>query len=207
MQNHYDRDQGQVTNDPPTAAFTFDDRAHRVTFDGSASSGPDGTIASYAWDFGDGQTGTGATPSHAYAGGRGTTRSQLTVTDNDGATDSVTKTVTSVAPTGPLATDNFGRTTSGGWGTADSGGTLDEHRPGGTFSVGERRGQDCADDARRGPRVALNSVNSADTDLTVKVSLDKLRTGGRHCLLLRRGPDDRHQRLPGQGEGRHPTAR
>ena len=26
----------------------------------------DGTIAAYAWDFGDGATGTGVTPSHAY---------------------------------------------------------------------------------------------------------------------------------------------
>ena len=56
-----------------------------VNFDGSASNDPDGTIASYAWDFGDGNTGSGATPSHPYATADNYTVT-LTVTDNDGAT-------------------------------------------------------------------------------------------------------------------------
>ncbi len=55
-----------------------------VTFDGTGSSDPDGTIASYSWDFGDGATGSGATPTHTYAAG-GTYTVTLTVTDNDGA--------------------------------------------------------------------------------------------------------------------------
>lgn len=38
-----------------------------VQFDGSATTDPDGPVASYAWDFGDGGTGAGATPSHTYA--------------------------------------------------------------------------------------------------------------------------------------------
>ena len=37
-----------------------------ITFDGSGSNDPDGTIVSYAWDFGDGTTGSGATPTHIY---------------------------------------------------------------------------------------------------------------------------------------------
>ena len=37
-----------------------------VYFNGATSSGPNG-IASYAWTFGDGSTGTGATPSHSFA--------------------------------------------------------------------------------------------------------------------------------------------
>ena len=38
-----------------------------VQFDGTASADADGRVASYEWDFGDGTTGTGPRPSHAYA--------------------------------------------------------------------------------------------------------------------------------------------
>jgi PKD repeat protein len=37
-----------------------------VSFDGTGSSDPDGTFVSYAWDFGDGATGAGATLDHTY---------------------------------------------------------------------------------------------------------------------------------------------
>ena len=56
-----------------------------VSFDGSGSYDPDGTIVSYDWAFGAGTTGTGVTTTHAYltAGNYTVT---LTVTDNEGAT-------------------------------------------------------------------------------------------------------------------------
>jgi hypothetical protein len=38
-----------------------------VTFDGSASRDPEGEALAFAWDFGDGTTGTGARPRHSYA--------------------------------------------------------------------------------------------------------------------------------------------
>ena len=56
-----------------------------VTFDGSGSSDPDGIVVTYRWDFGDGATATGATPSHTYSTAGSFTVS-LNVTDNDGAT-------------------------------------------------------------------------------------------------------------------------
>jgi PKD repeat protein len=60
------------------------------------SNDPDGTIVSYDWDFGDGSAhGTDANPSHTYADAVGSPYTvTLTVTDNDGATDSDTATVT-----------------------------------------------------------------------------------------------------------------
>jgi PKD domain len=64
-----------------------------LTFDGSNSSDSDGSIVSYDWDFGDGATGTGVSPSHTYATG-GTYIVWLTVTDDGGATGTDTTTAT-----------------------------------------------------------------------------------------------------------------
>jgi PKD repeat protein len=62
------------------------------TFDGSGSVDSDGTIASYAWAFGDGTTASGAVESHAYAV-PGTYTTTLTVTDNGGATGTFSQAV------------------------------------------------------------------------------------------------------------------
>ncbi|GGT77323.1 PKD domain-containing protein [Actinomadura citrea] len=70
-------------NQPPSAAFTGDCDGLNCTFNAGGSSDPDGSIASYAWDFGDGETGTGATPQHAFAAA-GTYTVKLTVTDDRG---------------------------------------------------------------------------------------------------------------------------
>jgi subtilisin family serine protease len=58
-------------------------------FDGSPSTGD---IASYAWNFGDGSTGSGQTTSKIYFG-TGTRNVTLTVTGAGGGTDSITKPV------------------------------------------------------------------------------------------------------------------
>ena len=64
-----------------------------VSFDGSASADPDGTIQTYAWDFGDGNMGSGVTPTHTYAE-TGNYPVSLTVTDNDALSDSNDTTAT-----------------------------------------------------------------------------------------------------------------
>jgi PKD repeat protein len=64
-----------------------------VFLDGSGSVDPDGTISSYDWDFGDGVTGSGATPAHTYSAA-GTYTITLTVTDDEGATNTATSTAT-----------------------------------------------------------------------------------------------------------------
>lgn len=60
-----------------------------VSFNGSGSYDPDGTIVSYAWNFGDGATAPGIAPSHTYTT-PGTYSARLTVTDNQGASASAT---------------------------------------------------------------------------------------------------------------------
>jgi hypothetical protein len=61
-----------------------------VAVDASASSDTDGSIVSYAWQFGDGASASGATPTHTYATG-GTYAVTLTVTDSDGYSATVAR--------------------------------------------------------------------------------------------------------------------
>jgi PKD repeat protein len=91
-----------TTNVSPTAAFTFDCVELACTFDATGSVDSDGTIESYDWDFGDGTLApdAGTAPNHDYLGAADYSVS-LTVTDDQGATGSVTIVV---APdVGPVA--------------------------------------------------------------------------------------------------------
>lgn len=80
---------------PPSAAFSATVTSQdpfAVDFDASASNDPDGQIVDYQWDFGDTQTDSGVTVSHTYAH-PGSYDVSLTVTDSDGLTDVLVKTV------------------------------------------------------------------------------------------------------------------
>ena len=87
----------QTPNQSPTASFTANPTSGvaplEVTFNASNSSDSDGSITSYAWDFKDGDTGNGQIINHTFSS-IGSYNVLLTVTDNDGATDSTTKTIT-----------------------------------------------------------------------------------------------------------------
>jgi len=89
-------------NQPPVAGISATPTSGlgplTVSFNGSSSSDADGTIASYAWDFGDSTGASGVTASHTY-NTAGTYTARLTVTDDDGATASNTVVITVTAPT------------------------------------------------------------------------------------------------------------
>ncbi|MDQ2678963.1 MAG: PKD domain-containing protein, partial [Actinomycetota bacterium] len=76
-----------------------------VTFSSAGSNDTDGTIVSYAWDFGDGGSSSSANPSRTYTA-PGTYTAQLTVTDDFGATDTATVTVVVIANQVPTAAIN-----------------------------------------------------------------------------------------------------
>ena len=92
----------------PIASFTADPTsgvtALVVELDASASSDPDGTIATYYWDFGDGQTASktvGTVFTHTFTNTQSDSqvfRVVLTVTDNLGADDEAVEDIT-VNPT------------------------------------------------------------------------------------------------------------
>jgi len=90
-----------VGDRPPTASFSFSPVSPRtgqsVSLNGTGSSDPDGTISSYAWIFGDGGTGSGATPTHTYSK-PGTYTVQLSVTDDSGSVGVTARSLTASAP-------------------------------------------------------------------------------------------------------------
>ena len=113
-----------------------------VAFDGSGSYDPDGTIASYAWDFGDGQNASDAKISHTYSA-TGNYSVTLTVSDQQGLT-AVSAATAAVTPQ-PLEVVVF----------TDS------------FEVGEWNGlwtEDSQNDWFRSNQRAVNGTYSAEID-------------------------------------------
>ncbi|MBL8299150.1 MAG: PKD domain-containing protein [Rhodanobacteraceae bacterium] len=84
------------TNVAPTANFSVVTNGLTATFT-DASTDSDGSIVSRSWNFGDGTTSTATSPVKTYAAA-GTFTVSLTVTDNSGATNTKTTSVTVSAP-------------------------------------------------------------------------------------------------------------
>ncbi|MGB0910610.1 MAG: PKD domain-containing protein, partial [Nitrospirales bacterium] len=86
-----------------------------LSLNGAASTDPDGTIVSYQWNFGDGNTDNGEQVTHTFDD-PGTYVVELTVSDNQGATD---RAITSVTVTGstqnnlPVVGDDTANTQGG----------------------------------------------------------------------------------------------
>ena len=95
------------TNRNPVAQFTATPGSGTapliVTFNGSASSDPDGDAITYLWTFGDGSTGSGATTTHTYSAS-GTYVARLTVSDGRGGSATQQTSITVGSP--PSATIN-----------------------------------------------------------------------------------------------------
>jgi PKD repeat protein len=123
------------SNRAPVASFTIASNPTRtnqtVTYNASASSDSDGTIAKYEWDLdgnGSFETDTGTNPvaTHAY-GAEGAVDVRLRVTDNQGATDLQVKTLTVIDNQPPTAavTASPNPTVVGQTVTLDSSGSSD----------------------------------------------------------------------------------
>ncbi len=88
-----------AADESPTAAFalrtSFRGTGQPLKFDASGSHDPDGSITAYAWNFGDGSIGSGASPSHAFRKA-GTYTVTLGVRDSAGLSASTSWRVTIV---------------------------------------------------------------------------------------------------------------
>lgn len=109
---------GTDENQAPTASFNFDCTDLGCSFT-DTSTDSDGSILSWSWDFGDGGSSTAQNPVHSYASA-GSYTVDLTATDDDGAQDTASRTVTVSDPQAEPVTINIGmmdawfdRTTNG----------------------------------------------------------------------------------------------
>lgn len=190
-----------IVQNPPTAAFTTRCADYVCTFDGSSSSDSDGTVVAYAWDFGNGTTSTAASPTVDF-GSVGTRSVSLVVTDDDGATDTVTQPATAnKAPTATFgfdctaddcvfdasaSSDSDGAVVSYAWnfgdGSSGAGAVVDHSFPGGgTHTVTLTVTDDLAGRASSSQSV----VQSAAPTAAFSVSC-----AGHHCEVDASGSND-----------------
>ena len=171
-----------TANQAPTASFTDSENFLALSVNGSASSDPDGTLASYAWQWGDGTPdGSGATASHSYAAA-GTYTVRLTVTDDQGATGTLSRSVTVVSLVA-LAQDTFSRTLASGWGSADTGGPWTLGGVATRWSVSGGLGR-VSLNAGDGYTASLQGISSSDSQLELAVTTDKVPTGGGQYISI-----------------------
>ncbi len=159
-------------NEPPVASFTYPCADLTCSFDGSGSTDSDGSITSYAWTFGDGDSATGVQPTHTF-GAAGTYGVTLQVTDNGGATASVTHQVTVSAPqSGTMsigALTGIATTRQGGWtarvtiSVVSSGAPVSGATVNGSWSTGA--GSTCTTDSSGSCVITLN-VNKKTASVT-----------------------------------------
>jgi PKD repeat protein len=152
-------------------------------FDGSASSDADGSIVGYAWDFGDGNPGSGPTPSHVY-GAAGSYTVRLTVTDNDGGTASTSRQVTVSSPSTQIVADDFSRTVASGLGVADVGGPWSVGGAAADAFVASGTGNLVMRTPGAGRLAAVPGVTTSAADISVVLAADKAATGSGIYLSL-----------------------
>lgn len=91
----YPRQSGSGSAAPTAVLSAFPASGYaplNVSFEGGSSTDSDGSIAAYAWNFGDGAIGSGASVAHTY-NAVGNYTATLTVTDNSGLQDSATQAI------------------------------------------------------------------------------------------------------------------
>lgn len=168
------------TNQAPTAVITspvVDERT--ISISGTGSSDPDGTIAAYLWDFGDGKTATGSTTTHTYDDD-GTYTVRLTVTDDDGSTGTTTRPVSVAATpqTAELASDSFARTVTNGWGVAQKGGSWSSLGAANRYSVTNGTGNHVLTNPGTTAESLLPPLSPSDVDVRANLSWSRTASTG-----------------------------
>ena len=130
-------------------------------------------------------TASGNNVSHAYPAA-GVYTVALTVTDNRGATNTVTHAVAANPPTKPIvASDTFARTVSNGWGIADVGGAWTTSGTASAYNVGSNTGTMLVATAGGQTSAWLGATSaSTDSDVRVRFTINKASTGSGEWIAI-----------------------
>ncbi|HEY4817365.1 MAG TPA: galactose oxidase-like domain-containing protein [Candidatus Acidoferrum sp.] len=177
----------QLTADlPPVAAAnatpTSGPAPLSVSFSSSGSRDPDGSIATYSWDFGDGQTSTQSNPTHTYIS-TGTYAAKLSLTDNSGSTGSVALFITATVVNPPPPMVSAANPSSG-----TRGATVTAVVTGTNFQSGATCGF--------GSGINARCTFDSPTQLTGHLSIDAAAPVGNHDVTVV-NPDLHSGTLPG----------
>jgi PKD repeat protein len=154
-------------NTAPTASFTSECTDLGCTFVASASD--DGAIASYRWDFGDGtDPATGENVTHTYAA-EGNYNVVLVVTDDLGASTSVTETV---AVNAPVVITECTITHSGSFGQGGYSASISWDGNSGSCSVSGKDFSCTMPNVTEGPTPVIFEANKGRDDIYVELDAD-----------------------------------
>jgi hypothetical protein len=103
------------------------------------------------------------------------------VTDDNGATNSVSHDVT---VTDVFAADAFNRTVTGGWGSADVGGTWSRTGGSANFSVNGSQAQVNLAAPGSAPTASLDAVSATDVNIVVDAGINQAPTGDGVYVVL-----------------------
>jgi PKD repeat protein len=138
-----------------------------VALSSSGSSDADGSIVSYSWNLGNGQTSTAANPSATY-NSTGVYTATLTVTDNSGLTDTDSVVITALAPPNLAPVASATGTPSSGMAPLtvafSSAGSFD---PDGSIAAYNWNFGDGTSSSTANPSKTYNSVGSYTSTLTI----------------------------------------
>lgn len=184
-------------NTGPAAAFSVTTSGLQVSANGTASQDAEGAIGSYLWNWGDGTAASsGASATHTFAAA-GTYNVALTVVDGDGATSTMTRSISVPTVSPVIGQDSFGRTSGSGWGSADTGGLYTiRYGATSTTTVGGGVGtMSVGPGLSRG--MELKDLSMQDVEASVRFAVNSAPSTGRSYvgMTVRRSQDDSYRAL------------
>jgi PKD repeat protein len=160
----------------PIADFSWNQQSGTLTASFSDTS-TGGTATSWSWTFGDGATSTSQNPSHTFAAA-GTYSVKLTASNAQGSSSATKSVVINASTQTSYVVDDFSRTLSTGWGSANTGGAYTVTNSASNYKVLNGAGSMLLPQPNSNASAILYGVTARDVDIKFRFALDNAPAGG-----------------------------